>query len=50
MKQQLGPYIKSKNKQNNSSYKPINFNKYKQKDPNEPEPFVFKEEDFPPLC
>lgn len=41
---------KTKNKQNNSSYKPINFNKYKQKDPNEPEPFVFKEEDFPPLC
>ena len=28
----------------------MSFNKYKQKDPNEPEPFVFKEEDFPPLC
>jgi len=41
---------KSINKQSNSSYKPINFNKYKPKDPNEPEPFVLKEEDFPPLC
>ena len=28
----------------------INFNRYKPKDENEPEPFVFKEEDFPPLC
>ena len=28
----------------------VSFNKYKPKDPNEPEPFILKEEDFPPLC
>ena len=28
----------------------INFNKYKPKNPDEPEPFILKDEDFPPLC
>ena len=34
---------------NNNQYKPLNFNKYQERDPNEPQPFVFNEEDFPPL-
>lgn len=39
---------KANNKANNKQF--VNFNKYKPRDPNEPEPFIFKEEDFPPLC
>ena len=34
---------------NNNQYKPLNFNKYQERDPNEPKPFVFNDEDFPPL-
>lgn len=39
---------KISNQVQNKQY--ISFNKYKPKDPNEPEPFILKEEDFPPLC
>lgn len=39
---------KNNNKAHNKQF--VNFNKYKPRDPNEPEPFIFKEEDFPPLC
>lgn len=39
---------KISNQVQNKQY--VSFNKYKPKDPNEPEPFILKEEDFPPLC
>ena len=47
-----GKTIEKKIKQT-QNFKPrtnLNFNKYKDKDPNEVEPFVLNEEDFPPLC
>jgi hypothetical protein len=36
-------------KSNINQNKSFNFNKYKERNPNEPQPFVFNEEDFPAL-
>lgn len=46
-----GKTIEKKSNDNNIKKTPFtNFNKYKPKNPDEPEPFILKDEDFPPLC
>lgn len=46
-----GKTIEKKSNDKNIKKTPFtNFNKYKPKNPDEPEPFILKDEDFPPLC
>lgn len=46
-----GKTVEKKNNENNTKKTPFtNFNKYKPKNPDEPAPFILKDEDFPPLC
>lgn len=46
-----GKTIEKKSNENVAKKTPFtNFNKYKPKNPDEPEPFILKDEDFPPLC